>query len=108
MIASAPTVAGSCTQVGYVKDNPGYDVNGTPAPPLADIAAQAGPDCTTNAAPAPATSAAPAGCHPLTNGGSCHEPGEYCRTSDHGVSGVAGDGEAIKCEDNDGWRWEPV
>jgi hypothetical protein len=24
------------------------------------------------------------------------------------VSGVAGDGEAIKCEDNNGWRWEPV
>jgi hypothetical protein len=23
------------------------------------------------------------------------------------MSGVAGDGEAITCEDNDGWRWEP-
>jgi hypothetical protein len=37
----------------------------------------------------------------------CYEPGEYCRDSDHGSSGVAGDGEAITCEDNDGWRWEP-
>ena len=29
-----------------------------------------------------------------------------CRDDDHGASGVAGDGEAITCEDNDGWRWE--
>ena len=56
--------------------------------------------------PAPPASKAPS-CHPLTNGGNCYEPGEYCRNSDHGVSGVAGDGKAITCEDNDGWRWEP-
>jgi hypothetical protein len=23
------------------------------------------------------------------------------------MSGVAGNGEAITCEDNNGWRWEP-
>jgi hypothetical protein len=46
-------------------------------------------------------------CYPLTNGGNCYEPGEYCRKSDHGASGIAGDGEPITCEDNDGWRWEP-
>jgi hypothetical protein len=56
---------------------------------------------------APPVSAAPPSCHPLTNGGNCYKPGEYCRNSDHGVSGVAGDGEAISCENNDGWRWEP-
>jgi hypothetical protein len=44
----------------------------------------------------------------MTNGGNCYEPGEYCRTSDRGASGVAGDGEKIICEDNNGWRWEPV
>jgi hypothetical protein len=60
------------------------------------------------ASTAPPASAAPVSCHPLTNGGNCYEPGEYCRKSDHGVSGVAGDGEAITCEDNDGWRWEPA
>jgi hypothetical protein len=49
----------------------------------------------------------PAGCSPLSNEGTCYEPGEYCRNSDHGISGIAGDGEAITCEDNDGWRWEP-
>ena len=59
---------------------------------------------TTAAAPPPA----PAGCHPLTNGGSCYEPGEYCRTTDHSVVGVAGDGKTIQCENNNGWRWEPI
>jgi hypothetical protein len=24
------------------------------------------------------------------------------------MTGVAGDGETITCEDNDGWRWEPT
>lgn len=52
--------------------------------------------------------AAPASCYPLTNGGNCYEPGEYCRDDDHGASGIAGDGKNIVCEDNDGWRWEPV
>lgn len=53
-------------------------------------------------APPPQTS-----CTPLTNGGNCYEPGEYCRNSDHGSSGVAGNGENITCVDNNGWRWEP-
>jgi hypothetical protein len=47
------------------------------------------------------------GCHPLTNGGNCYEPGEFCRTTDHGASGLAGDGKAITCLNNNGWRWEP-
>lgn len=59
------------------------------------------------AAPPPPPATTPAGCRPRTNGGNCYEPGEYCRDADHGASGIAGDGEAITCEDNDGWRWEP-
>jgi len=66
-------------------------------------------------APAPAPAPAPstpspsssASCSPLTNGGNCYEPGEYCRNSDHGLTGVAGDGEQITCANNNGWRWEP-
>jgi Bacterial Ig-like domain (group 3) len=50
----------------------------------------------------------PAACHPLSSKGTCYEPGEYCSDADHGVTGLAGDGETIVCEDNDGWRWEPV
>lgn len=58
-------------------------------------------------APKPATSApAPAACHPTTSGGNCYRPGELCPARDHGVSGVAGNGEAITCKDNNGWRWE--
>lgn len=45
MIATAPMVPGSCTQVGYVADNPGYDANANVAAPLEDVAAQAGPAC---------------------------------------------------------------
>ena len=45
MIATAPQVTGACTQVGYVADNPGYDVNAASAPPLRNMVAQAGPAC---------------------------------------------------------------
>ena len=72
----------------------------TAAQPIAPVAAPS---------PAPATaSATPAGCYPISDEGTCYEPGEYCREDDYGTSGVAGDGEAITCEDNDGWRWEPA
>ena len=69
---------------------------------------RASPTTPAAAPPPPPASTAPASCHPLTNGGNCYEPGEFCRASDHGVSGVAGDGKAITCENNDGWRWEPA
>jgi hypothetical protein len=136
VMATAPVSSGNCTQVGYVADNPGYDPNTTVAAPLMHVAAQKGPACqavalstpaqttpaaapappastapvstTPTAAPAPPASTAPASCHPLSDEGTCYEPGEYCRDADHGMSGVAGNGEAITCEDNDGWRWEPA
>jgi hypothetical protein len=76
----------------------------TPAPTTSKAVVSPPPPTTATAA-APAT---PAGCYPLTNGGNCYEPGEYCRNSDHGAFGVAGDGERIVCEDNNGWRWEPA
>jgi cytoskeletal protein RodZ len=55
----------------------------------------------------PPTTAYTVTCHPLTNGGNCYRPGEFCRTSDHGAVGVAGNGATITCRDNNGWRWEP-
>jgi hypothetical protein len=59
-------------------------------------------------APAPAPTPSPStSCYPLTNGGNCYEPGEYCRETDHGATGLAGDGKSIVCTDNNGWRWEP-
>lgn len=54
--------------------------------------------------PAPAPSQA---CHPLTSGGNCYEPGEFCSNADHGMTGLAGDGKTIVCTNNNGWRWEP-
>ena len=62
---------------------------------------------TTVPPPPPTTAAAPS-CSPIDDEGGCYEPGEYCRDSDHGATGVAGDGKTITCEDNDGWRWEPT
>jgi hypothetical protein len=60
-------------------------------------------------APAPSTSAAaPSGCHPTASSGNCYEPGEFCPHADAGMSGIAGDGKAIICENNDGLRWEPA
>jgi hypothetical protein len=83
----------------------------TEAPSTAPAAAPStAPAAAPSTAPAVATtqaSAAPEGCHPTSDAGNCYEPGEYCRDDDHGTSGVAGDGKAITCEDNDGWRWEP-
>jgi hypothetical protein len=59
----------------------------------------------TSPAPSPSSSAA---CHPLSSAGNCYKAGEYCPKADHGMDGVAQDGEAIVCEDNNGWRWEPA
>ena len=59
--------------------------------------------------PPPTTAPPPQpACYPTADSGNCYHPGEFCRESDHGDYGLAGDGEKIRCEDNDGWRWEPV
>jgi len=78
----------------------------TPAP-SASTATGPAPAPPPTSAPAPPPPPAPSGCYPKTDGGNCYEPGEFCRDDDHGATGVAGDGEKIVCEDNDGWRWEP-
>jgi hypothetical protein len=75
----------------------------TPAPAPTPVSS---PTPVTTPSPTPSPTP-PQSCTPLTNGGNCYEPGEYCRNSDHGATGVAGDGESIVCSDNDGWRWEP-
>jgi len=65
----------------------------------------------TGSAPAPSSAApppVPAGCHPTTSSGNCYEPGEFCPEADAGMTGVAGDGEAIKCTAGSPGRWEPA
>jgi hypothetical protein len=87
----------------------------TPTPTSAPAPAPApAPAQTTSPPPAPAPAppapspAQPASCYPLSDEGTCYEPGEYCRDDDQGMTGVAGDGESIECEYNDGLRWEPI
>jgi hypothetical protein len=47
-----------------------------------------------------------ASCHPTTTSGHCYLPGEYCRKSDKGKSGVAGNGTKITCKKyKSGYRW---
>jgi hypothetical protein len=61
-------------------------------------------------APAPSPTAAPppSGCYPKASSGNCYKPGEFCPQADADMRGVAGDGEAIICENNNGLRWEPA
>jgi hypothetical protein len=75
------------------------------APPVAPVTRSPAPVPAASTSPPAAT---PARCYPFSDEGTCYEPGEYCRTDDYGTSGIAGDGEGITCEDNDGWRWEPA
>ena len=80
----------------------------SPAPVCTQAPATTAPPTTAppTAAPTTAAPAAPA-CSPLTSGGNCYEPGEFCPAKDHGVTGIAGDGKSITCEDVNGyWRWE--
>jgi hypothetical protein len=80
---------------------PAAPVYTTQAPPPAPVY--------TTQAPQPAQTTAQAQhCYPVTSGGNCYSPGEYCRNSDHGASGIDGDGDPIKCEYVNGWRWERV
>lgn len=59
--------------------------------------------------PAPSSAApAPQGCFPRASSGNCYEPGEFCPHADAGMTGVAGDGKTIICENNNGLRWEPA
>jgi hypothetical protein len=60
-------------------------------------------------APAAATSGpTERGCYPLSDEGTCYEPGEFCRAADQGVAGIAGDGQTIVCMDDHGLRWMPT
>jgi hypothetical protein len=101
---SSVTPVASSSPPSQVPSAPTTPAAVAPAPTTPAPVAPA-PTTPANVAPAPTT---PAGCYPKSDEGTCYEPGEYCRDVDHGTSGVAGDGEAITCEDNDGWRWEPA
>jgi len=110
--ADAPVVAHRRTIATLRTGTPSRTV--TRSAPTRTVTVTAPPSPPPGQPASPPSSAVAAGgaaggsCHPLSNEGTCYEPGEFCRNSDHGVTGVAGDGKTIICEDNDGWRWEPV
>jgi hypothetical protein len=104
---SSPTASFSVSaQASQASGSPSASASGSSSP-SSSPSSSSPPLPPPTSAPAPATSAPHAGCYPLSNEGTCYEPGEYCRKADHGASGIAGDGKAITCEYNDGWRWEP-
>lgn len=43
--ATAGQAPGECTTIALASDNPGYDVNAVPAPPLKKVIESAGPGC---------------------------------------------------------------
>jgi hypothetical protein len=111
---TAPVPLSRITDIGgvlYVPNNSSSTSYGCSVRPQHSVAKKAKAKPRRTAAPATSQAVAPpttapaaapttsSGCYPLTNGGNCYEPGEYCRNSDHGMSGVAGDGEKIICED---------
>lgn len=91
--AATPSIAATATPTPRPTSTP------TAAPPAPPPAAPPA------AAPAPPPQKS---CYPLTNAGNCYQPGEFCRTSDHGVIGQTADGRRIQCLYNNGWRWEPI
>ena len=108
--AKAASMTSTPTAVSAPTVSPSVSPASTPTPTAAPTAVpppSSAPTAVPPVAVAPPPTAAPA-CYPLSNSGTCYEPGEFCRTSDHGRTGRAGNGEAIVCEYNNGWRWEPA
>jgi hypothetical protein len=54
---------------------------------------------------APAPDPSTAACYPTTSAGNCYQTGEFCPNADHGMSGIAENGDSIVCENDNGWRW---
>lgn len=107
---SGPQYGGSPADVGSSAAAADCTSDGAPCHGYGGVAPAASNQPPPSSAPSAAASQptpTPTGCSPKTSSGNCYEPGEYCSTADHGMTGVAGNGEPITCEDNDGWRWEP-
>lgn len=97
-VVTASTSVTGPLSVALFSDIAGGQGQGTGAP--------APTTATTSVPPSPSTTAGSAGCYPIDDEGGCYEPGEYCRDDDHGMTGRAGNGDTIVCEDENGWYWE--
>jgi hypothetical protein len=75
-----------------------------PSPPRGALKQSVMPRAPSSKSPAARPAAS---CHPTTTSGHCYLPGQYCRKSDQGKSGMAGDGAKIVCKKyKQGYRWE--
>src|SRR5215472_2670260 len=99
--ATPPTVPTPSVVPAVTSSSPTPSTSPTPTPTPTPKAVPVAPPPAPATSPATTPPAAPppaASCYPLSNEGTCYEPGEFCRKADHGASGVAGDGEKIVCE----------
>jgi hypothetical protein len=104
---SGPQYGGSPADVGSAEAAADCRSNGGACRGYDGATPTAGSHPSPPSAPTPKSTPTPTGCSPKTSSGNCYEPGEYCSTADHGLSGIAGNGEPIICENNNGYRWEP-
>jgi len=97
VVTVAPTVVPSSA--------PTPQVTTAPAPTVHKVTATHVPATRTPVPRTPTPAPAAVSCHPLSNSGHCYTAGQFCRDVDHGVTGIAGNGATIVCEDKNGWRW---
>jgi hypothetical protein len=91
--------------VTYVGPPPGFSPPPSPSRTHMSSAAPYPAHSRKVSSPAPVHAA----CFPETSGGNCYRAGEFCRKSDLGSAGVAGNGERIRCEASGSRnRWEPA
>jgi hypothetical protein len=104
--AAATPVAATATPTVEPSSTPSPTPTPTPDPTPTPTPVPAPPPPTPAPPPPPPTQAPVAvSCYPLSNSGTCYRPGEFCRSSDHGATGLTADGRAIVCVDRNGWRW---
>lgn len=111
-VTAAPPTAVVATETPTTPTSTPQSLASSPSPTATATVSTSVPSSTTSTSSAPRSStavpapSAAASCYPLTNSENCYAPGQYCRNTDHGKSGVAGNGRRIVCKNQNGWRWE--
>jgi hypothetical protein len=107
---SARTTSGSvkASTVGHTAHSTSAAANQRTTPPAGKtITAPKGTTTVHVSGSSPSRPTATASCRPLNIFGTCFLVGELCPTADHGLTGVADGGQAVKCVAREGnWVWE--
>jgi hypothetical protein len=109
---TAQSQAAQSSDSTIVAQDPTATAAPTPAPTQAPTQAPTraptqAPTRAPTQAPTRAPTAAPVAHCYIDPEGNCYRAGEFCPKSLHGQT-VQGENGPIKCEDNNGWRWEPA